>query len=125
MGLSILVALIVIYYISLSHSQDDSNARALVFTTLMIANLGLIFNSRGQGLSLKQKFKAKINKSLIYISLGSIVLLYAVLYNSTLQKVFNFSLLHPIDLVICTIVGLISVFWVELIPSKKKSPFKS
>lgn len=117
-GMSILSALVIIYFISLKQGQDDKDARALVFTTLIIANLALIFNSRGPELSFKEKFKTKINKSVIYISAGSIVLLYAVLFNSTLQNFFDFSLLHPVDLVICTTVGLISVFWRELFRKK-------
>jgi Ca2+-transporting ATPase len=118
MGTSILIALLTVYYISLKRGQEVSDARALVFTTLIISNIALIFLSRGTEISLIQKLKNRPNKAVLYISISSLLLLCAVLYNSHLRKIFNFSYLHPIDLVICFSVGLISVIWTELIPNK-------
>lgn len=119
MGMSILIALLSVYYISLTRGLSDSEIRALVFTTLIISNIMLIFLSRGAKTSLYQKLKSKPNKVVQYIILVSLLMLGGVLYNENLREIFSFSFLHPIDLVICVTIGICSVLWTELIPRKK------
>jgi len=119
MGTSILVALLSVYYISLKRGFGENDARAFVFTTLIISNIVLIFMSRGSKTSLLKKLTSKPNKVVQYIILASLVMLGGVLYIEGLREVFNFSYLHPVDLFICITIGIVSVIWTELIPKKK------
>ncbi len=119
MGTSILVALLSVYYISLKRGFGENDARAFVFTTLIISNIVLIFMSRGSKTSLLKKLTSKPNKVVQYIILASLVMLCGVLYIEGLREVFNFSYLHPVDLIICLTIGIVSVIWTELIPKKK------
>ncbi len=119
MGTSILVALLSVYYISLKRGFGENDARAFVFTTLIISNIVLIFMSRGSKTSLLKKLTSKPNKVVQYIILASMVMLGGVLYIEGLREVFNFSYLHPVDLLICITIGIVSVIWTELIPKKK------
>ena len=119
MGTSILVALLSVYYISLKRGFGENEARAFVFTTLIISNIVLIFMSRGSKTSLLKKLTSKPNKVVQYIILASLVMLGGVLYIEGLREVFNFSYLHPVDLFICITIGIVSVIWTELIPKKK------
>ena len=119
MGTSILVALLSVYYISLKRGFGENDARAFVFTTLIISNIVLIFMSRGSKTSLLKKLTSKPNKVVQYIILASLVMLGGVLYIEGLREVFNFSYLHPVDLIICITIGIVSVIWTELIPKKK------
>ena len=119
MGSSILVALLSVYYISLKRGFGENDARAFVFTTLIISNIVLIFMSRGSKTSLLKKLTSKPNKVVQYIILASLVMLGGVLYIEGLREVFNFSYLHPVDLIICITIGIVSVIWTELIPKKK------
>ena len=119
MGSSILIALISIYTIALKSGHGAEDARALVFTTLIISNIALVFLSRGSHFTLAQKIGMKPNKAVIYISLASLLLLYFVLYTG-LREMFKFSFLHPLDLIICLAVGLASVLCSEFILSFKK-----
>jgi Ca2+-transporting ATPase len=119
MGSSILVALLSVYYISLKRGFGEYDARAFVFTTLIISNIVLIFMSRGSKTSLLKKLTSKPHKVVQYIILASLVMLGGVLYIEGLREVFNFSYLHPVDLIICITIGIVSVIWTELIPKKK------
>ncbi len=118
MGTSILVALLSVYYISLKRGFGENDARAFVFTTLIISNIVLIFMSRGSKTSLIKKLTSKPNNVVQYIILASLVMLGGVLYIEGLREVFNFSYLHPVDLFICITIGIVSVIWTELIPKK-------
>jgi len=120
MGVSILIALLSVYYISLQKGLGEPEIRALVFTTLIISNITLIFISRGSKTSFIQKLTSKPNKVVQYIILASLLMLGGVLYNESLRKMFSFSYLHSIDLVICIMIGIVSVIWIEIIPKKTK-----
>ena len=120
MGGSIFLSLALIYYISLVRGQDEKDARALVFTTLIIANIALIFLSNDTHLSSIQKIKLRFNKIVRFIIPLSLLMLVLVLYIPKLREMFNFSYLHFNDLIICVGLGLGAVVWTELIPKYKK-----
>jgi P-type Ca2+ transporter type 2C len=61
-GASVLVSLTVVYLIALWLGQGEEDARTLVFTTLLISNIALIFTSRRSRRSLKERFLAADNK---------------------------------------------------------------
>ena len=119
-GISILIALLSVYYFALNRGLKETEIRALVFTTLIISNIMLIYLSRGTKRSLSEKLTSKPNKVVSYIIFISLLMLSGVLYNESLRNVFNFSYLHSIDLIICILIGIVSVIWMEFIPSKKR-----
>jgi len=115
MGISILVALLVVYYISLIRGQGEKEARALVFTTLIISNILVIFMSRNPELSFLERLKSKPTQVIKYFMLSSILMLCLVLYNEKLRQIFSFTFLHPIDVLICLLAGTLSVIWTGFI----------
>ncbi len=119
MGGSILVALILIYYISLVRGQGEKDARALVFTTLIISNIALIFLSNASKMSFKQKIKLRLNKVVKLIVPLSILMLALILYVSQFRSMFSFSILHVEDLIICLFLGGGAVGWIEFLPRSK------
>jgi Ca2+-transporting ATPase len=121
MGASILVALILIYYISITRGQGEKDARTLVFTTLIISNIVLIFLSRDSQLNFSQKIKLRFNKVVKFIVPISLMMLGAVLYITNLRMMFNFSILHLNDLIVCLFLGVGSVVWIEFFPQLKQS----
>lgn len=112
-GLSVLLALACVYLIALWRGQGESDARALVFTTLLISNITLIFTSRGSHRSLLKRFLTQDNVAVRWIAFGSVLLLLSVLYTDRLRELFRFSVLHANDLTICFAVGFMSVIGVE------------
>ncbi|MEQ1877564.1 MAG: cation-translocating P-type ATPase, partial [Bdellovibrionia bacterium] len=124
-GSGILIALLSVFLVSLHRGQGEAEARTLVFTTLIIANIVLVFASRGKRGSLIKRFKLKGNRVINGIVIGSLILLALTLYNSSIREVFRFSMLHPVDIAICSVVGILSVLWIELLPFKLLSRRKS
>ncbi len=115
MGISILLALLVVYYISLIRGQGEKEARALVFTTLIISNILVIFMSRNPELSFLERLKSKSTKVIKYFMISSLLMLCLVLYNEKLREIFSFTFLHPIDILICLLAGTLSVIWTGFI----------
>ena len=112
-GNSILVALLLIYMISLYRGQGEEDARALTFTTLIISNLALIFTSRTSVTTTKTRLNPSKNRAFLWISLSSMAILTLVLSVPSLRDLFRFSTLHLLDLIICFVVGIGSVAWFE------------
>ena len=105
-GVSILISLAAIYGLALYRGQGEADARTLSFTSLVVSNLVLIMTSRAVTLRIGVK-----NPWTVGIVAGSLVLLLAVLYQPNLRGAFRFSVLHPLDWVICLGVGGVSVVW--------------
>jgi len=119
-GLVVLVALLAIFLIALYRGQGEEDARALVFTTLVVANLVLmIINSSSPEMPLLRKFKNLNNRVVKMIVLGAVVLLALTLYVPGLRDIFKFSFLHPIDIAICLIVGVGCVLTANLRSRKR------
>jgi Ca2+-transporting ATPase len=110
-GTIVLVSLLLIFIISLKRGQGELDARTLTFTTLIISNLALIVKSNRTGHDTEFKFGSKGSLAIAWIIGGGLVLLASVLYIPELRQLFRFSILHPIDWLICVSVGVASVFW--------------
>jgi Ca2+-transporting ATPase len=108
--------------IALWRGQSESDARALVFTTLIIANLFLIFLSRSSQKTLIGKLISTKNHVVEWIAIGTFLLLTIVLYIPSFREVLHFSFLHGVDLAICATVGVLSVIWSQLLPQKWLEP---
>jgi Ca2+-transporting ATPase len=113
-GASVLVVVLAVFLIALARGQGEQDARALTFTTLVIANLSLIFVNRSQSrLILNTLFTP--NAALWWIVGGVAIALGLVLYVPYLRELFGFSLLHPIDLLVCLIAGSVSILWFDIL----------
>jgi P-type Ca2+ transporter type 2C len=113
-GSGILVIILAIFIIALDRGQGELDARALTFTTLILANLGLIISESSTS-HLSLKILKSPNPTLWWTIGGGMSFLAIVLYVPFLRELFSFSFLHPIDLAICLGGGLISLLWFELL----------
>jgi P-type Ca2+ transporter type 2C len=113
-GIGVLVIILAIFMIALYRGQGELDARALTFTTLILANLGLIL-SESSSSHLSPKILRSPNPSLWWVISGGLFFLAIVLYIPFLRQLFSFSFLHPIDLMICLGGGAISLLWFELL----------
>lgn len=114
-GLTLLMALVAIYIISLERNQGETDARALVFTTLIFSNTLLILLSRGSDVSFTKKITTAPNKFVKWITLGSFALLGVSLYQPIVRNVLRFSFLHPLDLIICLSIALANILLSEFL----------
>ncbi|MCY2980519.1 MAG: cation-translocating P-type ATPase [Planctomycetota bacterium] len=113
-GLSVLAIVMTVYLVALFGWKDELDATALSFTTLVIANLGLIFANRSWSRTIWSTLRTP-NPALWFVLCGTLGFLGLVLYVPFLRKLFHFSALHLDDLGICLAAGLVSILWFELL----------
>lgn len=111
-GLSVLAIVFAVFYISMVRGQNEFETRALTFSTLIIANLGLIFTNRSWSRTIISSLRSP-NAALWWVTGGTLILFSLLLYVPFLRDLFRLSILHPIDLAICFAAGLVSILWFE------------
>jgi Ca2+-transporting ATPase len=113
-GLTVLAIVLAVFVFARSHGDAANEARALAFTTLVIANLGLIFTNRSYSRTALQTVRVP-NAAAWWSSIGSVVFLAVVLYVPFLEKLFLFETPHAGDLALCSGAALASVLLFEAI----------
>jgi len=118
-GASVLLIVMAVYLTALLGWQDERDAIALSFTTLVVANLGLIFANRSWSRTIWSTLRTP-NPALWFVLGGTLIFLGLVLYVPFLRDVFHFSTLHPDDIAICLAGGLVSILWFECLKVFKR-----
>jgi Ca2+-transporting ATPase len=111
-GLSVLFIILGVYGISMSRGHGEQEARAMTFTTLIVANLGLILVNRSWTRTILGTLRAP-NAALWWVLGGATLFLGLALSVPFLRGLFRFNVLHPIDLSICLAAGILSILWFE------------
>jgi P-type Ca2+ transporter type 2C len=111
-GLGVLVMLLAVYCIAQWRGITENECRALTFTTLVIANLGLILTNRSWSRTIVAMLREP-NTALWMVLCGAVGFLGLVLYLPFLQNMFHFGGLGLLDLLICLVVGVLSILWFE------------
>ncbi len=111
-GASVFVIVLAVFGIALYRGQGEYEARALSFTTLIIANLSLILANRSWTRIIPATFGTR-NPALWWVLGGAVAFLGLVLYVPFLRVTFHFATLHAHDLAICLVSGLAGVMWFE------------
>jgi len=119
-GLGVLVIVLAVFLVSLYRGQGELDARALTFTTLIFANLGLILVNRSWSRGVLSSLKTP-NAALWWVVIGAVAILAIVLFTPFLRTVFRFSLLHPLDLAVCFAAAILSVVWFEIWKRRSKT----
>ena len=112
-GLSVFVAVIGVFAIALYRGEPAANARALTFSTLVVANLMLILANRSWTRIILSTLRAP-NPALWWVVAGAVAVLGLSIYVPYLRSLFRFAVLHPLDIVICLAAGITSLMWFEL-----------
>ncbi len=113
-GVSVLLILLAVFITTLLRGQGEEDARALTFTTLIIANLGLIFVNRSWSRVVLDTLRSP-NAALWWVTGGALLFLGLALYVPFLRGLFHFSFLHPEDLALCFGAGVVSILWFEVL----------
>ena len=111
-GVSVLMIILAVFGITLYRGLGELEARALTFTTLIIANLGLILTNRSWSRTILNNLRSP-NKALWWVLGGAAVFLGIILYVPFMRSLFHLTTLHPLDLVICLAAGVVSIVWFE------------
>lgn len=111
-GISVLIIILAVFGIAFDRGLGEQEARTLTFTTLIIANLGLILTNRSWSRTILGTLGSP-NTALRWVVGGAAVFLGLVLYVPFLRSLFLFSALHLIDIVVCLAAGVFSIIWFE------------
>ncbi|MEQ8188810.1 MAG: cation-translocating P-type ATPase [Candidatus Eremiobacterota bacterium] len=112
-GLSVLLIVLGVFvYFFVYRMESAEEARALSFTTLIIANLGLILTNRSWSRTILATLFTP-NSALWWVIGGAVFFLSLVLYIPVIRGLFKFSFLHTNDLLICITAGITSILWFE------------
>ena len=112
-GAAVLVILLALLVAVLRRGMGELDARAITFTALVVANLGLILGV-GAGPGLRQRLRSR-NTALWLVIGGGVVLLCLALYIPLFRTLFRFSVLHPDDLAISVGAGLAGIVLFQLL----------
>jgi len=116
-GLSVLAIVLAVYVTVIWISQNELEARAASFATLVIANLGLIFSNRNWTESFFKTLRTR-NVALWWVSGGTALFLFFALTVPSLQGLFRFAPLHTIDLILGLGAGALSILISESLKTR-------
>ena len=119
-GLGLFVVTAAAFLISLYRGQGEADARAISFTTLLLGNLALIWTNRSGTRTIPETLFAE-NKPLWAITGGALALLGIVLYVPSVQRLFQFSTLHLDDIIVCSVLAMLSVTWFEFMKLRRRA----
>ena len=111
-GVGVLCIVLAVFLIAMQRGQGEYEARALSFTTLIIANIGLIMTNRSWTRSMFDSIRTP-NAAFWSVVGGALFFLALVIYVPFLRGLFKFSALHFLDLFICLAAGAVSILWFE------------
>jgi Ca2+-transporting ATPase len=116
-GLIVFAILATVFVGAARAGVPEPDLRALVFTSLVLMNMGLILVNRSFNASLVRAF-LRPNRSLRILLGGVITLLMTTVFWRPAQLVFHFGRLHWDDLALCIGAGLFSLLVLETLKSR-------
>ena len=112
-GLMITGGVLFVYHSAVQDGQDEQTTRAMVFTTMIFANVFLCLVNRSFVYSMFESIKNKNKLFPLVISI-TLTLLFAILYIPIFADFFKLSRLNIQELGNCILVACISVLWFEV-----------
>jgi Ca2+-transporting ATPase len=113
-GLVVLLIVALIFFSTPAMGYTDDEARAMAFSALVIADIGLILTNRSRNRTILEMFHVR-NDAMFWVTLIALVLLFAALYIQPLPSIFRFSPPGIADLAVCLVAGIVSVAWSEVL----------
>lgn len=112
-GFMITVGTLFVYQYAVQNGNDEETTRAMVFTTLILANILLSLVNRSFVYSILDSFKN--NNKLFPLIIGiTLILLFAILYVPTFANFFKVKSLNLPQLGVSLLIAMVSVLWFEV-----------
>ncbi len=119
-GALLLVVVLAIFGFTLYRGMGADEARALTFTTLVLASIGLIFTNRSWSKSAWATLQSP-NPALWWVTFSALALLALVVFLPVLSNLFSFSKLHADDVALCALIGIATFALFEIFKGFKVS----
>jgi Ca2+-transporting ATPase len=113
-GIGALAATAVVFVVSVKGGLSEPDVRTLTFSTLIIANLALIFTNRSFTRSVWAAWRAP-NPALRWLVAGASVVLAAILYVPPVRELFRMSRPHTDDAAVIVAASLGALVWMEIV----------
>ncbi len=118
-GLFILAILLTVFFIASAQGRKETEIRTLTFSTLILSNLGLLLINRSWSRSLFAALRIP-NRPLWAITISALSFLTLTISVPFLRELFQFSKITFLEMFLCGIAALTSVFWFELFKKWRK-----
>lgn len=112
-GILITLGVLLVYQFTVQNGGDEDKTRAMVFSTLIFANILLSFVNRSFFYSVVESFRNR-NPLLIGISALVLGLLFAILYVKPISQFFKVTALNIGELGMTVFIAAVSVLWFEI-----------
>ena len=112
-GLMIATGVLFAYQYAVQNGGDEPTTRAMVFTTLIFANILLSLTNRSFKYSIWDSFRYQ-NKLFPIVIGATLVLLFAILYIPFIASFFHVVPLNLKQLSIAFVIAFVSVLWFEV-----------
>ncbi|KOY84339.1 haloacid dehalogenase [bacterium 336/3] len=119
-GLFITAGILFVYQYSVINGYNEALTRTMTFTVLITANIFLTLINRSFYYSIFTTLKYKNNMLLLIIFITTAIV-GLILYLQPLTTFFQFDTLNILQLLICIIIGFISVIWFEIVKLIKRT----
>jgi Ca2+-transporting ATPase len=112
-GLAITIGVLFAYQYTVQNGGNEEKTRAMVFSTLIFANILLSLVNRSFYYSMMESFK---NRNILFVAVISITLnlLFAILYIKPLAGFFHLTELNIVELSKAIGIASVSVLWFEI-----------
>jgi Ca2+-transporting ATPase len=122
-GLVITSGTLYVYIYSVNNGYNEALRRTMIFTVLITANIFLTLINRSFYYSILTTLKYKNNMVPMIIML-TIIIVGAILFFKPITTFFEFETISFQQLIICLLIGFISVIWFELVKGIKRAKRK-
>lgn len=112
-GLMITAGILFAYQLTVYNDGDEATTRAMVFTTLIFANILLSLTNRSFYYSIFETFKHK-NRLFPIVIGATLIMLFAILYIPAFAQFFHLVELSFLELVVAFLIAIVSVLWFEV-----------
>ena len=119
-GLVVFAVVASVYALSLARGATEGETRALTFTTLVVANVGLILTNLSWSRSMLSVLRDG-NRALWWVIAAAGVFLTLLLTIPSARSLFGFSPLGLLDVLIALGAGLFSVAWFETLKFRHRA----
>lgn len=122
-GLGLFVAVLAAFVLALRWGHPAEDARAIAFTALVAGNLALIWSNRSAQRTVLET-RGTRNPALWLVTLGTITTLLVILYVPYARGIFQFSVLHPNNLLVAFSLGAASITWFEILKLSRRGTYR-
>jgi Ca2+-transporting ATPase len=112
-GVGILIITLLVYCFGIYLGYEDNEVRTMAFITLIVSNIAIILTNRSWTSNIF-KIIATPNKAVLWVVGGAVFFMVLILNIPFFLSLFQFGRLHFLNIVLCTLAGLITIVWFEI-----------